>query len=312
MLPQDALDWLRSVFDRVDRETSFRLSTVPHSHEPALDQLFISALQGVAPFVVTPSATTVWIETHFLGGRAMFYSWEVADIGMLFIFRVRGEYKFTKVALFQSKRLYPIEVSSPDDMDLAYRVGFGRIFPSNEKYAAMAQPRLFSFDDNSKYLALSNGDNQISVIRQYQAQRRVPVCYLFYNPFKLPWTVLVPSVAPAALGGNVEVGTRIVPSTVVFDVCEQLSASESPSVGAISAKLAERSFPHKYGWSLSEYVVDNVLQCREGRVVDPTKSEDLFELFYGRTGPISAAVAVTIDVEEDDFLPDGEWRQLPQ
>lgn len=74
---------------------------------------------------------------------------------------------------------------------------------------------------------------------------------------------------------------------------------------AIRDRLQERSFTDgEYGWPLPEFVVDHVLQCREGRVVDPNASDDLFELFYRRTGPIAAAVAVTIDVAEDGLLPD--------
>lgn len=157
----------------------------------------------------------------------MFYNWEVADIGMLFVFRIRGEYAFSKVALLQSKRLYPKEVNNADDLRLAYQVGIGRLFPSNECYAEMARPRRFSFDENSRYLALSANDEQIGVIRQYQNQRRIPVYYLLYHPIRLPWSVLIPSIAPPPVEGNIQVGTRVVTSDVVFDVCEQLAASSS-------------------------------------------------------------------------------------
>jgi hypothetical protein len=62
------------------------------------------------------SGWTVRIATHYLGGGRHYGEWngwerrwEVADIGVLVMFREAGKLRRTKVALLQSKRLYPDE-----------------------------------------------------------------------------------------------------------------------------------------------------------------------------------------------------------
>jgi len=299
MLPADALDWLRNVFSACDRALAGRLSKSPHTHEPSLDQLFISTLQDYPAYTILPSHTSIWIDTHFLGGRAMFYNWEVADIGMLITFRVKGAFKFSKVVLLQSKRLYPEEVAADDDLVRTYGVGFARLFPSNEYHAERAKGREFSFGEDSKYLAIKQ-DEQIGVIRQYQRQNRIPVYYLLYNPVRLPWRVRVPLIAPVGLDGNIDFGTRVVRSEVVFRAVEV--AGGSPSLAGINESLSADQ-DDAMGWPLPDFVVDHVLMCREGRIIEPMDGEPLYNLFNRRSGPIAAAISITCDLPDEDSLP---------
>ena len=67
------------------------------------------------------------LDTHFLGGRYWGH-WEVADIGILVVFRRKGQMLGTKIALIQSKRLYPDEIENAVDMHpMDYETGFRRL-----------------------------------------------------------------------------------------------------------------------------------------------------------------------------------------
>jgi len=90
LIPERAVDWVRGVFAGVNKQVTETLSLIPTHHEPELDMQFIAALNR-APAVADVSGWTVYIQTHFLGGRRHFYNWEVADIGLLVIFRNPGK-----------------------------------------------------------------------------------------------------------------------------------------------------------------------------------------------------------------------------
>ncbi len=45
-------------------------------------------------------------------------------------------------------------------------------------------------------------------------------------------------------------------------------------------------------------MADLVLKCEQGRLFESVKEEEIFNLFNRRSGPIAAAVAVTIEQAE--------------
>jgi hypothetical protein len=50
-----------------------------------------------------------------------------------------------------------------------------------------------------------------------------------------------------------------------------------------------------HGWRLEWFIADEVLRCRQGRLFDQSDDPRLNQLLYARSGPISAAIAITID-----------------
>ena len=126
LIPKEITDWLTNVFRTAGEAASMELTRVPNAHEEHLDLTLISTLrQFAAPFVF-PSQWIVKIDTHFLGGSGGPWGrWEIADIGLLVMFRQQGELLRTKVGLLQSKRLYPTEMKNRNEGDY---VGFGRLF----------------------------------------------------------------------------------------------------------------------------------------------------------------------------------------
>lgn len=303
-IPEGAVDWIRQVFAAVNRQVSGTLSRIPTHHEPELDLQFIAALNQ-APAVADVSGWTVYIQTHFLGGRRHFFNWEVADIGLLVIFRDRGKVLRIKTGLLQSKRLYPRESKQLPDQQRRFRIGFATLLEDPEAFRALAAGRTFTFDEESRYLALANGSQQAQVLANYSARTGIPVYYLLYNPVRLPWAAVVPATEVTVLP-NVDVGLRVLPVDVVRELMEGKKESYHPSYRDVLAAPAPFSAPHRGGWSLEHFVADELVRCHQGHVAADSTDAALEELFFNRAGPISAAVAVTIEA------PAGVEFELPQ
>ena len=125
------------------------------------------------------------IDGHFLGGASRLVGrWEIADIGLLVMFRRGGILVRTKVGLLQSKRLYPNEQEVDEDRELDYLVSFGRLHESDASWASVVEERRFSFDESSRHKALNVDQGQYQRIADYERRRySIPVYYLLYNPW---------------------------------------------------------------------------------------------------------------------------------
>jgi hypothetical protein len=86
-IPSPARNWLRLVFRDVNNKLSLRVSTIPTAHEPTLDMAFIDALNGRAYPASVPGGWTIRLDTHYLGGLRHWHRWEIADLGVLIMFR---------------------------------------------------------------------------------------------------------------------------------------------------------------------------------------------------------------------------------
>lgn len=76
---------------------------------------------------------------------------------------------------------------------------------------------------------------------------------------------------------------------------------ECPSYGELADDLADpfQEKQHKCGWRLEHFVVDLLLNCKTGRITDIRDDEGLYRVFNRRTGPIQAAISITIDAPAD-------------
>jgi hypothetical protein len=107
MVPLKVVTWVRDVFRACNRSVTANLSNNPNAAEESFDMAWIAHLNGYATPRRLTSGWTVKIETHFLGGMRHFRHWEIADIGVLLFVRDPPHVITRKVALLQSKRLYP-------------------------------------------------------------------------------------------------------------------------------------------------------------------------------------------------------------
>jgi hypothetical protein len=149
-------------------------------------------------------------------------------------------------------------------------------------------------------------------IAEYEAVHRIPVYYLLYNPRQMPWEATIPftSKAPAS---RPPVGCRVVPARALALGLAARPKGTHPSYADVCAALPKhfRGTSRLGGWRIEDFVASELLSCREGYVVTQANDGSLIELFFNRSGPISAAVSVTIDAPEDVELVLPAKREVP-
>jgi hypothetical protein len=71
----------------------------------------------------------------------------------------------------------------------------------------------------------------------------------------------------------------------------------SPAYGELQRELAApfTLAQHQAGWRLEHFMVDLLLNCETGYIASSPSDRGLNYIFNRRTGPISAAIALTID-----------------
>ena len=305
-IPKPVRNWLRAVFRDVNNKLSARVSTIPTAHEPTLDMAFIDSLNGRAYPASVPGAWTIRLDTHYLGGMRHWRNWEIADIGVLVMFRKNGKLIGSKTALLQSKRLYPQEQGLEEDEPEDYGIGFARLYKDAIGSSAL-QLRKFTMNVQSRYKALLVDDEQYKAIIAYESQTRVPVFYLLYNPWVLPWSVVLPIAGKPKLPPRKDVGARIVPAIRMRTALTGRPAGYTPTYDDLVTKAPpEFQGVHTAGWRLEHFIVDRLLACKEGHQ-NPSMTIDqgLERVFYRRSGPIATALSITIDTGDASVARDG-------
>lgn len=302
-LPADVIGWVRQSFAGCNDHVTRKLAVMPNTYETSLDMAFIEYLSSVPSPVVTASSWTVNIQTHYLGGGRHFpmypdeRRWEIADIGVLVLYRQAGRIVRAKAALLQSKRLYADELDWDENNPVDYMVGFSRLFPDEADWNAVAAPRQFTFTAQSQYKALRKGAVQYAAIGGYEHRTGVPVHYLLYNPGSLPYTRQVPSPAQAQDMFTNTVGCRVLPAREIHAAMQSLADHAAPRYADLPPAASLPIFPGDDlpGWRLEEFMADLVIQCRAGYVADSRQDAGLDYIFSRRSAPIAAAFAVTIE-----------------
>jgi len=287
-LPEDVTEWLRGVFSTCNREASSKLSLVPNAHEPWIDFAIIENLQRVSTPFCFKSDWLVNIDTHWLGSAPLWPDeiprWEIADVGFLVMFRTAGQLIRSKVALLQCKRLYANKQrpETPHEIRTYYHHGFGRMFNTDEKFAEMTHPKLYRFDADSEYSTLTKDSRQWTAIAEYEKEKQVPVYYMLYNPLEVPCSVSTPHQDSTPELGPCRAGCRVIPSKYIRDLMASAKEDDSPTYGQIEQGLPSpfNAAPHRSGWMLEHFVVDLLLQCKTGRVMDIRNDDGLYNVFY--------------------------------
>jgi hypothetical protein len=283
-LPPEVYEHVRSVFEQANERVSAMMTRIPTTHETSLDHSLIDAIsQFAAPFRVAPD-WTVRIETHYLGGGRHFGEWEIADIGLILIWRDKGEVRLRKFGLLQSKRLYPIEQEMEEDTRRDYEIGFARLMPGDEGLTEL-KDRTFSFLPESRYRVLLTGDHQYKAIAAYEEHYAIPVHYLLYQPLVIPWRQVIP-VTDRALPSN-SIGAEVARTSALRGLLDDRPKGYAPARSDVT------EIPR---WRLEAFVADELLRCREGyRANNGPDDPGIGQMFANRSGPIAAAIGITID-----------------
>lgn len=237
------------------------------------------------------SAWTVRLQAHYLGGRRHFRTWEIGDIGVLLFVRSPTRVEHSKVVLLQSKRLYPTSMAVTEETIVEYEIGFARLADPEDLAHSLTLEADYEFTEDARYGALLAKSDQVKAISAYQKEHGVPVYYHLYNPWRLPYARHVPIDSYDTPTGPLEMGVRVVPSEIVHDSLRGRAKGYRPTV----RDVAESGAPDTYGWRLESFLAGELIDCREGARFDSIDQPSIDALFTRRSGPIAAAIAITLE-----------------
>ncbi len=289
-LPEDVIAHIRSIFAACNVRTTEKLSMNPNAPEESFDLTWIEHLSRYSATAALPSEWLVRIDAHYLGGMRHFYRWEIADIGVLVHLRLGDQDRRSKVALLQSKRLYPKGTPVRDETRVDYAIGFGRLADPEQDVLSLDFGTEFRFTDESEYEQITTQSDQVEAIDAYERDVRLRVYYQLYNPWRIPFTQRVPLAGYVGPDGEPALGVRIVPAQIVHGWLAA-EGRRSPRV----EDLAELGKVPAYGWRLEQFISDEMLACREGDEFESIEDDRIQTLFYRRSGAIAAAIAITIE-----------------
>jgi len=298
-IPKDVRDWLRSTFAECNWRLAHKMAHIPTLHETHFDLSLVEHFSNVTAPIALPSKWVVRMDIHYLGGMRHWGSWEIADIGVLFVLRRGGKVRKGKIALLQSKRLYPLEQDFEEDQPIDYQIGFGRLWQSDLAFSKSTEPRTFSFSKKCRYKALTIDDDQYRAIRDYERKHGLPVHYMLYHPTRIPLSQSFPLTPGTYRRRRNDIGVRVVPATALRDSLSSREKGYSPSYGDLLYLLKPPfdHVEHSAGWRLEAFV-DELIDCREGYLTASPDDEGVRRVFTERGAPISAAIALTIDQPE--------------
>ncbi|MBR1142672.1 hypothetical protein [Bradyrhizobium sp. AUGA SZCCT0431] len=162
---------------------------------------------------------------------------------------------------------------------------------------------LYDFTVDSRYQALTSGDEQQARIADFVQKTGWPVYYNFYNPPVVPLHLILPRNKHYKWPQDPPLGQRVIPFAPVFKMLTNKGKGQAPTVNDVDG-LISGSGDITCGWRLEDFFADMLLGCSEGQRFDDSQTSALEILFRRRSGPIAAAIAVTVDVGPDGRLPD--------
>jgi len=294
-LPEEVIGFVRNHFSNCNDQLAHSLSLFPGIREESLDNNFIAYFSKIGgPVKVNPN-WNVRFEAHFIGGGRHYHTWEVADIGLMVVFRKKGKIIRSKMAFLQSKKLYADNVKFPE-RDPYGRMGMGRLLDTDSEHRYKAKTKILKFEEKSKYKAFKKDSEQQNAMSSFQKHFGIKMYYLFYNPFVIPHIIQSPLEGEIGLTEN-KVGCRIMTKDVLDEALKIHSKNHTPSYGDIKYML-EGEFmdeEHAGGWRFEYFIADLLLRCKEGLIDDSPNFETLQELLHQKSNPISAALSITID-----------------
>lgn len=289
-IPEAVRGWLLSVFRGCNERITLKLCNQPNASEQTFDLTWMEHLSQFAS-PVTLGDWTAKIDTHYLGGLRQFYGWEIADIGVLLFVKIGGKIARSKVALLQSKRLYPTNMKVSEETKADYQIGIARLADAEDLSQSISKTSDFKFSRDSRYGAIIPGSQQVEMIDEYQKQNDLRVYYQLYNPWQVPFVQRLPLTQYAKPVGEMALGVRILPADSLHKLLKKDSASR-PKLKDIEGAP---DIPMSLGWPLETFIAEELLDCREGNVFSSVNEARIQNFFYRRTGAISSAIAITIE-----------------
>lgn len=293
-VPENVRSYIVNIFSEVNDHISRKISSVPNISEEALDFSFIENLSRYsAPRIIAPN-WAIRIAAHFIGNIRHRRRYEIADIGVVLVFKYNHKVVAQKLILLQSKRLYPTnnQVIELDDYD--YDLGLALITHQDRLGASIFSKVQFLFDHSANYGALSAKSNQCTIIQEHFQDTNIPVHYLMYNPLVLPWSISYPIDSNEIYFPERELGARVIASENVHSILKPYTSGATLKFADICNQEGDGN---TFGWSLEDFF-DDVIQCKEGYIFNRDQDVGLNRLFERKSGPIYSIIEVVIEQNE--------------
>lgn len=296
-LPDDVKLTLNRIFSDCNRAVSRQISIFPNTHEETLDQLLVTHLAQMQGPIKFDSGWIMRFDAHFIGGGRHYRTWEVADIGLMVVFRKKGKIVRSKLVFLQSKRLYANAMKFKP-IDPYYRMGMGRLLVTDEEHQELIEKKTINFSGSCRYKAVKTDDDQYDAMEHFSHAHDVEIFYLFYNPVEIPWSVESPVETLPEINNN-DVGCRVVPRDVLDRGLDKKGKNYSPSyseVASITAGQLEGG-DSTAGWRLEYFVNELFIACKKGKIDDSPNFELLLNLMNQKSSPISSAISISFDLD---------------
>lgn len=297
VLPQDVKLSLNHIFTDCNFAVSRQVSIFPNTHEETLDQLLVTHLAQMQGPIKFGSGWVMRLDAHFIGGGRHYRTWEVADIGLMVIFRKKGKIVRSKLVFLQSKRLYA-STQKLKAFDPYYRMGMGRLLVTDEEHQELIERKTIKFSESCGYKAIHYKDDQHKAMEEFSRENEVDIFYLFYNPVEIPWSTITPVEELPPIKNNL-VGCRVVPKAILDQNLENNTQGYSPSYADVKKIATENMTGNDVsgGWRWEYFVNELFIACKEGKVDDSPNFEVLLNLMSRKTSPISSAISITFDMD---------------
>ncbi|MBW4541629.1 MAG: hypothetical protein KME43_21155 [Myxacorys chilensis ATA2-1-KO14] len=298
ILPNDVKNFLKQLFWECNRKISFQLSTFPNAHEEALDLLFISHFAHMQGAIKFNSNWTLRIDAHFIGGGRHFRTWEVADIGLMAMFRKNGRITRSKLTFLQSKKLYASSLKYKPQ-DPYFRAGLGRLLVTEKEHRELVKTTLLKYSEASKYKALKLKSKQEEAMRVFSSHHNITLHYLLYNPSLIPWEIKIPVEGWPTIDEN-KVGCRVISKPFLDANFQDKEVNYSPSYKDIKDAFNKNFSDQESGagWTMETFICDLFIDGKEGLVADSPNFQTMLGIMSQKTSPISSALSITFDFEE--------------
>jgi hypothetical protein len=297
-LPAEVTEFLLQLLSGCNRRISFQLSTFPNAHEESLDLMFISHFASMQGAIKFGSHWTLRIDAHYIGGGRHYRTWEVADIGLMAMYRKNGTLIGSKLAFLQSKKLYasPLKLK---EYDPYFRMGMGRLLVTENEHRELVETRVLKYSERSKYKALKLQGEQQNAMKAFSDLHRVPVHYLFYNPSVIPWEICTPVELLPDVPEN-KVGCRVVPKTLIDQILAGRPGTYSPCYKDVQGKFSKQFSENESeaGWRIEHFICDLFLRGNEGLLDDSPNFQLMTNILSQKSSPISSALSITFDYKE--------------
>lgn len=296
-LPEDVKLSLSRIFSDCNFVLARQISIFPNTHEETLDQLLVTHLAQMQGPIKFGSGWVMRLDTHFIGGGRHYRNWEVADIGLMVVFRRKGRVVRSKLVFLQSKRLYA-DTQRFEGVDPYHRIGMGRLLVTDEEHQELIEKKTIKFSENCKYKALQSKDDQSDAIEGFAQEHGVDIFYLFYNPALMPWSTVSPVEQSPVIEKNL-VGCRVVPQKILSLKLAGEAKSYSPSYQDVLDLSTEKmeGADVSAGWRWEYFVNDLFIACKKGKINDSPNFKVLTNLMSQKSSPISSAISISFDLD---------------